>query len=223
MENWEIDILDEPQEQKDQAARSGAERLAELLSERNQYPDRAAAIDAKVHAAFGRRVSLLALDMCGFSELTDRYGIIHFLAMIQQMTEASEPAIRGNGGHVIKRDADNLFAIFDHPVNALEAALDIFRAFEAMNAVLPNERDIYGSIGIGYGDSLIIGEEDLFGAEVNLASKLGEDCATRMQILLTPDAKAALPAGRYVFGTETHRIGGADVECFSFEKSLFPR
>jgi hypothetical protein len=39
--------------------------------------------------------------------------------------------VTGNGGQVIKQEADNLFAIFAQPAHALEAALDIFRAFEA--------------------------------------------------------------------------------------------
>ena len=47
------------------------------------------------------------------------------------------------------------------------------------------------SYGIGYGDMLDL-EEDLFGLEVNLASKLGEDLAKPGEALLTPTAAAAL-------------------------------
>lgn len=197
--------------------------LSQLLSVRNQDPGRAPEIDALIHKTFGRNVAILALDMCGFSELTDRYGIVHFLAMIQQMIDAAGPAIQGNGGSVIKQDADNLFAVFANPTQALEAALDIFRAFEAMNAVLPNERDIYGSIGIGYGEALVVDGEDLFGAEVNLASKLGEDIAGRMEIIVSPTAHAALPPDRYAFTPHTYTIAGVAVECYAFEKCLFAR
>ena len=70
-------------------------------------------------------------------------------------------------GRVVKQEADNIFAVFDNPVMALEAALDIFRGFEAMNGVTASENDILGSVGIGYGPNLLIGDDDLFGCELN--------------------------------------------------------
>ena len=109
------------------------------------------------------------------------------------------PAVVGNGGHVFKQEADNLFATFENPTNALEAALDIFRGFQAVNGVVPSDRDIAGSVGIGYGPMLLVGEEDVFGCEMNVASKLGEDFAGASEILLTANAYASLPPDRYRF------------------------
>jgi adenylate cyclase len=40
-------------------------------------------------------------------------------------------------------------------------------------------------IGLGFGRVLHIGDEDVFGAEVNAASKLGEDTAKAWDILVT--------------------------------------
>ncbi len=211
------------QEIEPKTSRHGRAYLDGLLAERNQYPERAAEIDCQLRKAFERKVAILALDMCGFSQLTDRYGIIHYLAMIHQMGQASEPAITGNGGHIVKHEADNLFAVFAQPADALEAALDIFRAFEAMNAVLPNERDIYGSIGIGFGDTLVIEDHDLFGAEMNFASKLGEDLAARMQVLLTPAAYAALPPDRYVCSPVSFPLNDAEFNGYCFERCLYHR
>src|SRR5256886_5385868 len=51
--------------------------------------------------------------------------------------------------------------------------------------MLPDEFDMHGEFGIGYGEILVIENEDIFGSEVNLASKLGEDLAQRGEILLT--------------------------------------
>jgi class 3 adenylate cyclase len=196
-------------------------RLKRLLAERNQYPARTAEIDAELHRAFNRHVAVLALDMCGFSRLTAQHGVLHFLAMIHQMEQAAIPAVTANGGQVIKLDADNLFAIFTEPQRALEAALDIFRAFEAINTVVPENRDIRGSIGIGYGDTLVIDEADLFGCEVNLASKLGEDCAGPMQILLTAASHAALPPGCYDCAPKLFTISGMQVEAHQFVRSRY--
>ena len=86
--------------------------LRRLLSERNQTPaSGTGVIDAAIEQAFVRSVAILVLDMCGFSRITQSHGIIHFLAMIHQMEQAARPAIEGNGGEVIKQEADNLFAV----------------------------------------------------------------------------------------------------------------
>jgi class 3 adenylate cyclase len=135
------------------------------------------------------------------------------------MEEAARPAVRSNGGRVIKQDADDLFAIFGNPAEALEAALDIFRAFDAVNIVAPAERDIYGSIGIGYGDLLVVGG-DLFGSEVNLACKLGEDLAKKKEILLTESAYEALPRGLYLFEPATFSISGMDINCYRYHAKV---
>src|SRR6185503_862731 len=128
------------------SARSGRELLDSLLAELNQYPARNDKIAKQIRDAFERRVAILALDMVGFSRLTVEYGIIHYLAMIHQLAQGAIPAVKANGGKVIKLEADNLFAIFNTPGQALEASLDIFRAFNAINSVVPTERDIFGSI-----------------------------------------------------------------------------
>ena len=191
-------------------------RLKDLLLQRNQTPDRVEEIDREIVQRFQRKVSMLILDMCGFSRITASNGIIFYLAMIQQMESAASPAVMQNKGEVVKQEADNLFAFFSSPQDALEAALDIFRAFDAMNAVVPDERDIYGSIGIGFGDTLVIGDEDLFGDEMNRASRLGEDLAGRQEILLTPSAYEALPEGLYRFETARFEDRGDEITAYRF-------
>jgi len=190
--------------------------LKGLLLERNQTPDRIEEIDREIVEKFQRKVSMLILDMCGFSRITSSHGIIFYLAMIQQMESAASPAVEQNKGEVIKQEADNLFAFFPTPQDALEAALDIFRAFEAMNAVVPDERDIYGSIGIGFGATLVIGDEDLFGDEMNRASRLGEDLAGQQEILLTPSAYEALPEGLYHFEPVRFQDLGDETMAYRF-------
>lgn len=197
--------------------------LRRLLSQRNQEPGNTAAIDAAIEQAFVRNVAILVLDMCGFSRITARHGVIHFLAMVHQMEQAARPAISGNGGEVIKQEADNLFAVFATAEQALEAALDTLRALEAMNAVLPPERALLVSAGIGYGPTLVIASEDLFGPEMNCACKLGEDIAGAGNILLTHAAHASLPANRYACSEEAHEISGLVLQSYRFGQCLFDR
>lgn len=204
-------------------SRKGRALLSRLLAIRNQFPERTDEIDRELRDAFLRNVAVLVLDMVGFSRLTVEYGIIHYLAMIHQMEEAARPAVTGNGGVLIKQEADNLYAIFDDPAGALESALDIFRAFDAVNSVVPPDRDIFGCIGIGYGETLVIDEEDIFGSEVNFACKLGEDLAEQSEILLTQSAYAALPPDRYVCSPATFLVSQMKIDCYRYEESLFPK
>jgi adenylate cyclase len=60
-----------------------------------------------------------------------------------------------------------------------------------MNRTLPANERLRFSYGVGYGDVLDL-DGDVFGLEVNLASKIGEDLARPGEILLTPQAAAAL-------------------------------
>ncbi len=199
------------------SSRKDVRLLRRLLGIRNQFPERVDEIDNQLRDAFERNVSALVLDMVGFSRLTVKYGIIHYLAMIHQMEEAARPAVTGNGGVVIKQEADNLYAIFDDPGLALESALDIFRAFDAVNSVVPTDRDIFGSIGIGYGPTLVIDEKDIFGSEVNIACKLGEDLAGKSEILLTQSAYAALPPDRYIFSPVTTVVSEMRLDYHRYE------
>lgn len=194
--------------------------LNHLLSERNNQPERAAEIDELMRKSFEQRVAILVLDLCNFTRVTIEHGIFHYLAIIRQMVEVATPAVTANGGRVIKQEADNLFAAFDNPSRALESALDILRALDAVNSVVTADRRIYASIGIGYGDTLVIGDEDMFGAEMNLACKLGEDIAQSGEILLTPAAFSALPDDRYVCNPARISIEGMEIVCYRYEQTI---
>jgi adenylate cyclase len=165
-----------------------AAELARLLDARNEHPESLAEIDGEIWQRFGRTCAVLVLDMCGFSRLTMRYGVTHFLAMIRRLGIIVRPVIATAGGRVVKAEADNLFATFDDVAPALAAAHAIHRNLDAANTFLPEDWDLHAGIGIGYGPLLLIGGHDLFGSEMNLASKLGEDVAGRGEILLSTAA-----------------------------------
>jgi adenylate cyclase len=173
-----------------------ARALVRLLDHRNDHPERIAEIDRAVRLRFEERHAVLVLDMCGFSRLSLRHGIVHFLAMIRRMQRLAVPAIVAAGGRVVKAEADNLFAVFPDVPPAVRAARRIGVILAAHNAVLPRDWDVHVSIGIGYGELLMVGDTDLYGCELNLASKLGEDLAGPGEILLTPAARARARRGR---------------------------
>jgi class 3 adenylate cyclase len=81
----------------------------------------------------------------------------------------------------------------------------------------PPDRTLHVSIGIGFGDTLYIGDEDVHGDEMNLACKLGEDIAGPGEILLTKAAYESLPAGKLKATSATVSISGMILRYFRHE------
>ena len=172
-----------------------AAELWRLLDARNEHPESLGEIDGEIWRRFGRTRAVLVLDMCGFSRLTVRYGITHFLAMIRRLVTIVRPVIADAGGHIVKTEADNVFATFDDVPQALAAARGILGSLAAANTFLPEDWDLHAGIGIGYGPLLLIGDHDLYGSEMNVASKLGEDVAGRGEVLLSVGAHERIDGG----------------------------
>ncbi len=165
-----------------------------LLDAMLQHPEKRVQITQEIEQTFGQDQATLIIDMSGFTRTTHQHGIVAFLLMIHEMHRVCCPVIREHGGKLIKTEADNLFCLFDDAKAALAASQEIIHRLETVNVLLPQEHHLYASIGIGWGRVLNIGDEDLFGDEVNLSCKLSEDIATQNQVLLTENAHRQLSA-----------------------------
>jgi adenylate cyclase len=198
---------------------STARALDLLLAQRNEHPERLHEIDQQIRARFEATTALLVLDMCGFSRLTVKYGIIHYLAMIQRMQRVVLPLVRQAGGRVLKTEADNVFAVFPDVPPAVDVALTITAQLAESNAVMPRDWDVHVSVGIGYGPLLMVGEHDAFGSEMNLASKLGEDLAKAEEVLLTEAAWQRLGAKRRAFVSRRARISGMSLSYYAHKST----
>ena len=174
------------------AAPNSHDRLYELLSRIIEEPERRGEISAQIEREFTQRRAVLVLDMSGFSRTTQMHGVVTFLMMIHQMRLLAVPTIEACGGALLKAEADNLYCLFEAVGDAVRASREIIGRLATVNVLLPADRQLYASIGIGFGDILVLEGEDLFGDEVNLASKLGEDVAQGGMVLLTEAARAAL-------------------------------
>lgn len=190
--------------------------LDRLLYDYNEAPHRQAAIEAAIDQRFRRTVAILVVDSCGFTRTTRDHGIVHFLATLERLRRLAIPLIARHGGHFLRAEADNLFARFTDPASALRCALALLAAIDAANEALPAEEEVGVSAGIGFGSVLLIDDHDVYGDEMNLACKLGEDLATAGEILLTPAAYAALPpadvSGR--FAAATYALPGLSLTAY---------
>jgi adenylate cyclase len=192
--------------------------LSRLLNDMISFPERRTEISKNIESAFGQRKAVLALDMSGFSRTTQQHGIIPFLLMIHQMQLICRPCIQEHNGTVIKGEADNLFCLFDAVADAVKASQEIITRLNAVNMILPADRQLYVAFGIGYGNILNIGNEDIFGDEMNLACKLGEDIAEKGEILLTTAARAELNGSNIAMREGSISISGISLNYYYVER-----
>lgn len=197
--------------------RNSRANLERLLSDIIEQPERREEIAQTIDTIFAQDKAVLVLDMSGFSRTTRRHGIVSFLLMIHQMKLIARPAIESQAGLIIKAEADNLFCLFDTAADAVGAAREIVGRLTTVNVLLPEDRRLYASVGIGYGRILNVADEDLFGDEVNLASKLGEDVAERGAVLLTPNAHAQLQDAAVQTREETLSLSGLSLSYYVVE------
>ncbi len=175
-------------------------------------------IENTLWAEFGATRAVLVMDMSGFSRLTQKYGIVHYLSMVKRMQLTSQPIIEELDGQVVKFEADNCFAMFNTVLGAVKAAIHLNTAFDAINRFTEDDFDIRVSICIDYGDVLLTGEPDYFGDVVNTASKLGEDVAGPGEILITERAFQQIPPQTgYTGKTITPLLAGARVKAYSLD------
>jgi class 3 adenylate cyclase len=172
-----------------------SKRFQELLLDFSQTEEieKRHTIENALWEKYGAEYAVFVLDMSGFSLLTRKYGIVHYLSMVRRMQLTTEPIVKSYGGSMIKYEADNCFAIFPDPLSAVHAAIAMQHAFNAANLLTSNDLDIHIACGIDYGKLLIIGHKDCFGDPVNRASKMGEDLAAAGEILVTKEAMEMIP------------------------------
>ena len=181
-------------------------------------PDVRAKIEKTLWDSFGEEQAVFVLDMSGFSRLTRKFGIIHYLSMVRRMQLTSGPIVQSYDGYMIKFDADNCFALFPAPLNAVNAAIAMQHAFTAANLLTADDLDIRVACGIDYGKILVVGNDDCFGDAVNRASKLGEDVAEAGDILVTKEAMQLIPAEAGIKAREISiSISGIEIPAYAVE------
>ena len=160
-------------------------RLWKLVEERMQPNADVAAIDRRIWELFGEEWAVMFTDLAGFSRQVAQFGIVHFLQIILEKKRLLLPIVEQHDGILIKVEADSFLVLFKTPVQALACAVAMQRAAQGLSARRAPEEQVILCCGLGYGKLLKIGDDDVFGYEVNIASKLGEDTAKGNEILVT--------------------------------------
>jgi class 3 adenylate cyclase len=171
-------------------------RLWNLIEERTAPGADVARIDQRIWDLFGEEWAVMFTDLSGFSRQVAAFGIIHFLQVIFEQKRLLLPIAAHNDGILVKVEADSFLIIFKRASSAVRCALEMQYACQEYNAARLPEEQVLLCVGIGFGRILRIGDSDVYGMEVNAASKLGEDTAKANEILVTTavrDAAAEVP------------------------------
>lgn len=150
-------------------------------------------LDCKAYPRLFARRAIVFTDTADFTVRTSQDGILHFLMLFERLVPQARRAIERVGGEIVKVEGDSLLLRFDDPSAACRGVDAVHATLRRMNRGRPENERLAFSYGIGFGDVLDL-DDDVFGLEVNLASKLGEDMARPGEALLTPAAAAALDA-----------------------------
>jgi class 3 adenylate cyclase len=143
--------------------------------------------------------AILVLDMTDFTTSAITAGDLGSLLRILDAQKVVLPVLDEYGATLSHCFADDIFALFENPSVALDAAIEIQRRIDAFNdSDLASAFPTQVCIGIGYGPVLRIGPDLAQGAEMNMASKLGEDMARSREILLTENTYRAVSERRDV-------------------------
>jgi adenylate cyclase len=168
-------------------------KLAAFLERRAQcdaqlWPE----LDSRQARGLFRRRAIVFTDTANFTTRTFEYGILHFLMLFERFVPQVERGLKAVRGRLIKVEGDSLLLEYERLSDACRGINAIETLLRRRNRGLPARDQLFFSYGLGWGDVLDLGD-DVFGLEVNLASKLGEDLARPGEALLTPAAVEALP------------------------------
>lgn len=136
-------------------------------------------------------VTVMFADICRSTFLFDELGDEPAAQLVSGVLARAARVIEQHGGTVLRTKGDDILCIFDHPRNALQAALGIHRCtFEGRGARVSMR------IGINSGNALLA-DGDLLGDSVNVAARLAQ-CAKAGQTIVaahTANRAGPVPSG----------------------------
>jgi len=168
-------------------------------------------LDRLIERRAGEDLAVLVADSSGFSRRTHERGIVRALTLVVRAVEAVRPVLKRRGGVVLSTKVDNLVAVFPDARSAVLGALDARRRLKRDNARRKEADRVHLCFGIDVGRVIRLAD-DVFGAAVNVAAKIGEDLAGKDEILVTaPVARTIGPGVRTAYSRSTE-IGGRTFE-----------
>jgi len=200
-------------------SKASQDRLEKLIVERLEPKANKEAIDQRIWDLFGEEWAVMFTDLSGFSRKVQKFGIIHFLQTIFESVRVLVPCIDKHDGILLKTEGDSMLVIFRKVQKAVSCAIEMQKTVKAYNNGKAKEDEILLCLGIGFGKVLRIGDDDVFGHEVNIAAKLGEDTAKAWEILVTESVKKIVDETTNL-STESVDTGSETIKGFRLKYTL---
>lgn len=163
------------------------------------------AFDGLIDRRCGEDLAILVSDSAGFTRRTHEMGIVPALAAVRRAYALVAPVVKKHKGQVLSQKVDNLVATFPDALRAVKAAVQIRKATRGQPVRL--------CLGIDVGRVLRL-SDDVYGAAVNVASKLGEDLAGRDEILVTSEVARRVRGKVRCSYSRSTEIGGREFELY---------
>ncbi len=192
------------------ASSASEDRLERLIHERLKPGADKKRIDQRIWDLFGEEWCVMFTDLSGFSRGVAQFGIIHFLQTIYESERLLIPVIEDHDGILLKTEGDSFLVIFRKANKGIQCGIRMMDVLAEYNKDKPAEEQILLCVGLGFGMMLRIGDTDVFGSEVNAASKLGEDTAEAWEILVTGSVKEYCDLDNIAFEKLSEAPAGAE-------------
>ncbi len=172
-------------------------------------------LDREIWQEHGDKVAILVADSTGFTRVTRAKGIVFYLSCIARMRKIALPIFEKHHAINCRAEADNAYATFKTADDAYKASCEVHEVLNK-EKIMMLENDPYRlCIGLGYGKVLMAGHEGVYGNEMNLASKLGEDTAEAGEILVTQAFYEELNSDQQKkFSSRDIRVSGVDLSYY---------
>lgn len=188
--------------------------LFEKLKNNEMTPD----LENEIWQEFGVERATVVIDSSGFSRVTRAKGILYFLSLVTQMREVVEKEFAEHGALRTRFEADNAYGEFETVDQAFKAVVAANKALKESNIMLFDDEPYAICTGIGFGRLLDGQSEGLYGDQMNIASKLGEDTADAREILMTEEAFAKLSEDlKEGFKTMDTEASGVDIHYYQYD------
>lgn len=136
-----------------------------------------------------KEVVILTTDMSGFTRLTKRYGILHFLRLVLQARRILLPAMADVGGWLVKYEGDNIIAAFPNVDVAVSSIRKCMGQIAEYNKTREKDYQVRMGFGIDFGEVHFLGH-DIVGSTFENSFTLAEDIAEVGELLLTERVKS---------------------------------
>ncbi len=128
-------------------------------------------LDAALQSQFSKKVTVMFTDIKGSTSFYESMGNIDGRLMVYRHNEIVVPVIKAGAGVLLKTIGDATMSLFDDPVSAVKAAVQIQLKLKSYNSDKSGKDQIHVRIGLNYGSG-IVEDEDVYGDVVNVASRV---------------------------------------------------